>query len=161
MNPDKNLTMKWILQSLPSNHFKGLICPQSSHYWPLFTIWSEWASSGFVRYESFAVCTRSVEIRDATGNPEDPVPRGPSHFFTPRFPEEYNLALPVPRGPRHYSPRTPKKHVLWYSTSFFVEKWYQKEVISEIHPNLKPVYLIHFQIHKNFVPLTSILNSDT
>ena len=26
--------------------------------------------------------------RDATGNPEDPVPQGPGHFFTPRFPEE-------------------------------------------------------------------------
>ena len=23
--------------------------------------------------------------RDATGNPEDPVPRGPDHIFTPQF----------------------------------------------------------------------------
>ena len=34
--------------------------------------------------------------RNATGNHEDPVPRGSGHFLTPRFPEEYNLALPVP-----------------------------------------------------------------
>ena len=26
--------------------------------------------------------------RDATRNPEDPIPRGPGHFFTPQFPEE-------------------------------------------------------------------------
>ena len=52
--------------------------------------------------------------------------------------EEYNLVFPdstrslalfpkVPQGP----PRSPKICVLWFSISFFVEKWYQNEVISE------------------------------
>ena len=66
-----------------------------------------------------------TQTRDATGNPEDPIPWGPGHFFTPRFPEEYNLALPN-------SSRSQKN-----------------------------VYSIYFQIHMNFVPLTSILNFDT
>ena len=28
------------------------------------------------------------------------IPQGSGLFFTPQFPEEYNLALPVPRGPQ-------------------------------------------------------------
>ena len=34
----------------------------------------------------FLPCSCSCAARDVTGNDEDPVPWGPGHFFTPRFP---------------------------------------------------------------------------
>ena len=73
------------------------------------------------------------------GMPRGTRPEDPGHFLTPQFPQ------------------VSKKVCFIIIYFFFVEKLYQNEVISEIHPNLKSVYLIYFQIHKNFIPLTSIL----
>ena len=87
-------------------------------------------------------------------NPEDPVPRGRGHFFTPKFPEEYISAFPD-------SPRSPKKRVLSHSTSFlqkndtkmrssqkFIQTWNHK-FIQFIFKSIRILYLwLQFWIHE-------------
>ena len=88
------------------------------------------------------------------GTPNTPFPKF-RPFFHSLIPRGMEFITPCSRGPCHYSQRTPKS-MFYDILLFFLQKMNQREIISEIHPNLKPVYLIHFQIHKNFVPLTSI-----
>ena len=51
---------------------------------------------GHAPHPTLSMSPRSPNIipgRDGTRSTEDPVPRGAGHFFTPQFPEEYNLSL--------------------------------------------------------------------
>ena len=74
---------------------------------------------GHAPHPTLSMSPRSPNIipgRDSTRSPVDPIPRGPGHFFTPRFPDEYDLSLL--RSPPIFL-EVPEKAISWIITVVF------------------------------------------
>ena len=67
-----------------------------------------------------------MELRDATGNPEDPVPRGPGNFFTPQFPGKIEFSTPHSPRSTPLFPEDPEKACFMIFNFFVCKKMIPK-----------------------------------